>query len=116
MAESVCGPMLEMLTEAIDHPDKDCVDFFRYGADLYGELQECGLAEAMVWLCSAYLCITHVHLLQDDKPSADETASRIEKLIQERAASNSELLNYLSEVLLLHVHASSMMCFVFVPG
>ena len=56
IAGSVNGPMLELLAEAVEHPDKNCVDFFRYGAELYGELPICGLGDAKV-------CVFRLHVL-----------------------------------------------------
>ena len=31
VSKTVCGPMLELLSTAIEHPDGDCCDLFRHG-------------------------------------------------------------------------------------
>jgi hypothetical protein len=38
MCNGVNGPALRALAEAADHPDLDCIDFFRVGAPLIGKL------------------------------------------------------------------------------
>ena len=38
ITKTVCGPELERLVRATSFADGPCVDMFRFGADLYGEL------------------------------------------------------------------------------
>ena len=98
VAGTVCGPMLELLAEAIEHPDQDCADFFRCGAQLYGELPTCGLGDAKVRLLITRICLSTYRCTQAEKPDCDKINRDLTVLWQECEESNAELLKCLAEV------------------